>query len=44
MIYGPTGSGKTELVMLMCWGEVDIEFFDMGSALDPTYPCQVCID
>jgi nitric oxide reductase NorQ protein len=37
MIYGPTGSGKTELVMLMAQSlKVDIEIFDMGSALDPT--------
>ncbi len=37
MIYGHSGTGKTELVMLLAEQlELDIEIFDMGSALDPT--------
>lgn len=37
MLFGPTGTGKTELVMALSEQlEMDIEIFDMGSALDPT--------
>lgn len=37
MIYGHSGTGKTELVLLLAEQlEMEIEVFDMGSALDPT--------
>lgn len=37
MIYGHSGTGKTELVILMAETlGIPIEVFDMGSALDPT--------